>query len=93
MSNIKPKVLVEIDWVDSQRETGWRPLSAVSVDETCMQMKTAGYIIYESETCLGVAQSFTTERTDPSIDGVMRIPRVAITAIRVMRANGKRRYR
>lgn len=89
----RPTELVEIDWVDSMRKTGWKQLSSFEAVESAMKHRTVGYVVYEPDTCLAVCQSFGPEREDPTVDGIMQIPKSAISSVRVIKAMISRKYR
>ena len=78
---MKPFKKMEITWLDSIHEGGWRKLGDVDFSENQLKHKTIGYLVFESKVSIAVAQSYGEEREDPTIDSVMQIPKCAIKKI------------
>jgi hypothetical protein len=84
-----PGPIVEVDWVDSTGHSGWSTRSEyqTALDDEKMRQHTTGYLFSKHKDYVAIAQSWgeTTDR----VNGVLQIPRGAITAIRVLHKGGR----
>ena len=71
--------LLEVKWVDSCSPNGWTRPENLAKYSPCKN-KSVGYLIAESKTCLTIAASIGPDQ----VDGIMCIPKVAITARKVI---------
>lgn len=81
--------LVEVSWVDSQRRSGWFSLESYEDDGVNVRLdcKSVGYLIIDEENRIGLIQSLSWFYGDEPRDGdgLMIIPRVAVTKIRKLK--------
>lgn len=77
--------MVEIKWVDSCHDSGWTRLDKLDLDDKYLFHKTVGYYLSRTKNAISVVQSCrTTGDEGRSIDAIMTIPLVAISAIKVL---------
>lgn len=78
---------LEIHWEDSYRTHGWLPLEeAMTEEDYCLDHRTIGYFVGETDRQISVCQSSKTDERlisepDTQVDAVMHIPKAAITLI------------
>jgi len=70
--------LVEVEWVDSCADAGWRAAKKERTDHPDLRCATAGYLFEERRGYVKIAQSLSAH---DSVDNLMAIPRSAIRKI------------
>lgn len=78
---------IEVTWVDSDHNSGWQLTSDIhSRQHKPMICRSTGYFFREHADTLEIVQSYSSEGTsDEQVDGVLRIPKVAIKRKRVLK--------
>ena len=79
--------LVEVDWIDSSSQWGWKNLDKLRGDckSRSLLCRTVGYLIADEDDRIALVQSlaWVDEKIPPtSGDSMMTIPRMAIVKIR-----------
>lgn len=84
---MKRYTLLEILWVDSDREDAWKLVSDLDQKkELPMLCKSLGYFLGESDHTIDIVQSHSyVGLPDEQINGRLRIPKVAIKRKRVLK--------
>lgn len=72
--------VVHVEWVDSETETGWEPLS--SVESRPLIAHTVGFLLKEADDFVMVAHSFDFE--NEHYNGAIRIPRCSIVKMSLL---------
>lgn len=84
---MKRYTLIELTWVDSDREDAWKLVSELDMKkEMPMLCKSVGYFFAESDATIDIVQSHSyVGLPDEQIHGRVRIPKVAIKRKRVLK--------
>ena len=74
--------LVEVEWVDSCADSGWRSVKKERTDNPNLRCSTVGYLFEEHRTYVKIAQSLSAHE---SVADLVAIPRSAIRKMTVLR--------
>lgn len=80
--------VVMVDWVDSFHSNGWDTFKdKLNDDCTAGRCLSVGWVFEDSEDWLGISPGLSGEN---SIDGLLRIPKVAVRSIVALRETGEK---
>ena len=85
---MKKYPIVEVEWLDSITDGGWRPPEAYLASAAPDQCRSGGYLLKSARTSITLMQS----RSDLSgnMTNSVTIPRVAVKSIKRMKAEEER---
>lgn len=79
--------LVEIEWIDSMTNGGWRSIESYKADPPLAICRTAGYLLERSKDHVTVMQNQSLR--SGHVSDSMSIPMVAVKSIRVLKGGPK----
>lgn len=83
--------IVEIEWVDSNHNTGWTNVEAAAEfanTKLSLTCKTTGYLLSETKDRISIVQSLSWRQDDEppeSVDAIMTIPKRAVIKRRYLK--------
>ena len=85
--------IVEVEWLDSVHEGGWRKIKDIDSEpdpDQWLKHKSIGYVLEVTKQAVGIVQSRQSQPDDKaSVDSHMCIPKVAITNITIFNSSNK----
>lgn len=82
---LKKWQIIEIDWLDSVHDNGWKfeDTAMERAQDKFLKHKTIGYFLKETKQFIAVVQSKSNDGEDKSnVDAVMQIPKAVIKKIK-----------